>query len=194
MDYTTHATLLTRLADSLDPAAWREFHGRYADLLRGFARRRGLQPADCDDVTQNVLLSLTRSMGKFSYDPARGKFRAYLKTLALHEIFRFLRQRSRQRALGSLDEEAGRAAADPAVEAQWEEEWRQYHLRRAMARLENEFSERDRMAFAQYAVEGRPVADTAAALGMSADQVYQAKSRILKRLGGMIAEQVEDEG
>jgi len=198
MDYTTHVTLLARLAEGVDPAAWKEFHDRYADLIRSFALRYGFQPADSDDVTQSVLLSLTRSLGKFRYDPAKGKFRSYLKTLALHEIFRIIRQKDSQGKLDPLEAEAadsGRlAATDDVVDEQWEMEWRRYHVRRAMRRLEPEYNERDRMAFSRYAINGHSAAETAAALGMSVDQVYQAKSRILKRLTVLIGEQINDEG
>lgn len=194
MEQTTHATLLARLAEGVDPAAWREFHDRYADLLRGFARRYGLQPADCDDATQEILLSLSKAVGKFQYDPARGKFRSYLKTVAVRAVFRILRQKQGARTLELTGEEADIAADDPSAESWWEEEWRQYHVRHAMRQLESEFSEQDRMAFSQYAIKGRPASETAAELGLSVDQVYQAKSRILKRLSALIARQVEEEG
>ena len=43
-------------------------------------------------------------------------------------------------------------------------------------------------------VKNRPAEETAQKLGMSVDQVYQAKSRMIKRLSRMISEQVRDEG
>jgi len=193
MDPTTHASLLTRVSAGVDPAAWREFHDRYAELIRRFARRRGMQPSDCDDVTQEVLLSLSKSMGRFRYDPTRGKFRSYLKTLTLHAIVRNQRQKPEPEALEVVEEEVKRHGEDPAVEAYWEDEWRQYHIRRAMRRIEGEFNALDRKAFSLYAMKGRPAGDTAAALGLTVDQVYQAKSRILRRLSEMIAEQVDEE-
>jgi RNA polymerase sigma-70 factor (ECF subfamily) len=184
---------LARLTEGVDPGVWKEFHDRYVNLIRGFALRYGMQPADCDDVAQEVLLSLSKSMKKFSYDPDRGMFRSYLKTLALHTIFKNLRQKGKDQALeGTGVDEKG--ASDPELEAKWEEEWRRHHVRMAMGRLGKEFSERDRMAFTEYALKGCPAAETAKSLNMSMDQVYQAKSRILKRLGEMIAEQVQDEG
>ncbi len=108
--YSTHASLLARVAEDVDPHAWIEFHDRYAQLLRGFARRRGLQGADCDDVAQDVLLALTKSMKSFEYQPERGRFRAYLKTIASRIIFRRLSQRRGVATLGSMDGEAQRPA------------------------------------------------------------------------------------
>lgn len=194
MEYTTHTTLLARLSEGVDPAAWREFHDRYGELIQGFAQRYGLQPADCDDVAQEVLLALSKSMNSFTYDPGKGKFRSYLKTLTLRTIFRILRQKRRHMALEHIDTAEKNASADPEVEQLWDKEWRQYHVRQAMGRLESEFNERDRLAFSLYVVKNRPASETADELNMSVDQVYQAKSRILKRLGRMIAEQVKDEG
>lgn len=194
MEYTTHTTLLTRISEGVDPAAWKEFCDRYMELIRGFALRYGLQAADCDDVVQEVLLSLSKSMDSFTYDPDAGKFRSYLKTVTLRMIFRVLRQKKDQRVLEDIDSAETSASTDPEVEKLWEDEWQQYHVRQAMGRLESEFNERDRLAFSHYVVKGLSPAETAEALDMSVDQVYQAKSRILKRLGHMIAEQVKDEG
>ena len=96
--------------------------------------------------------------------------------------------------LGNIAVEADPASADPAESAVWEREWRQHHVRRAMQRLQSEFNEQDRMAFTLYAVQGGTAARTAEELGLSVDQVYQAKSRILKRLTELIAEQVSNDG
>lgn len=191
---TTHSTLLARVAGGQEPAAWNEFCERYGDLIRGFARRRGLQPADCDDVVQDVLLALTTSMPGFQYDPSKGKFRSYLKTIVIHAIIRRGKQKRGQADLSELEEATRVATTDELVEAAWEEEWRQYHLKQAMKFIDAEFNESDRAAFRMYALEGRGAAETAQALGLSHDQVYQAKSRVLKRLSQLIETQVADEG
>lgn len=191
---TTHTTLLARLADDTDREAWRDFYERYGELIRGFVRRRGLQPADCDDAVQEVLASLSQAMASFAYDPAKGKFRSYLKTVTLRAIFKIIRQKQGQVDLEHIEEATRAAENDTTAEEAWEAEWRQYHLRQAMRVIEAEFNEADRRAFQQYAVEGVEAREVAAALGMSVDQVYQAKSRILKRLAQLIELQVQDEG
>ena len=63
-----------------------------------------------------------------------------------------------------------------------------------MATLEAEFNEKDHTAFDAYAVAGRDVRETAESLGLSVDQVYQAKSRILKRLSQLVEQQMQVEG
>jgi RNA polymerase sigma-70 factor (ECF subfamily) len=188
---TTHVTLLQRLSSGDDPVAWQEFCDRYGLLLRNFARHHQLQPADCDEVVQDVLLALTRSMPGFRYDPAKGRFRAYLKKVVIHAIYRKFSQKPGEGDLQLGDESV---RTDAVGDEAWECEWRQYHLRQAMSTVSAEFSEQDLQAFDQYAILGRDARETAAALGLNANQVYQAKSRILKRLGEIIARQVEEEG
>jgi RNA polymerase sigma-70 factor (ECF subfamily) len=191
---TTHTTLLSRLVDGEDSEAWREFDDRYGELIRSFARHRGMQAADCEDVAQEVLLSLSKAMPGFQYDPAKGKFRSYLKTVTLRTIFKKTCQKHGTVALGDIEEATRVADADAAIDEVWDTEWRQYHLRQAMRVIRAEFGEADRRAFQRYAVEGHDARETATSLAMTVDRVYQAKSRITKRLTQIIALQVQDEG
>jgi RNA polymerase sigma-70 factor (ECF subfamily) len=62
MDATTRASLLSRVRDVADEAAWREFQALYHDLLIRFCRRQGLQEADAADVVQTVMANLLRSL------------------------------------------------------------------------------------------------------------------------------------
>lgn len=188
---TTHASLLLRLGQGGDSAAWQEFFDRYVDLLRGFARRRGLQATDADDVVQDVMLAIRKQIGEFRYDPGRGRFRGFLKTLALRAIWPRLYLDHAATAEGSAVADIER---DAAFDAEWEEEWRQYHLKTAMQRIRHEFNASDVRAFELYAGEGRDPESTGRSLGLSIDQVYQAKSRIVRRLKQLIAEQVAEEG
>jgi RNA polymerase sigma-70 factor (ECF subfamily) len=185
----THSTLLARLADAGDSAAWVEFRLRYSELIRGFCARRGLQAADIDDVEQDVLLALSKAMGQFSYDRGKGMFRSYLKTVVNNAIAKKWRQNVPAGGLSQAEGVGVEGEDDP-----WEQEWRQHHFRRAMRTIEAEFAETDRRAFALYAVEGRDAAEVARELGTSVDVVYQAKSRILKRLSAVIEAQIADEG
>jgi RNA polymerase sigma-70 factor (ECF subfamily) len=191
---TTHVSLLAALAEGRRDAAWVQFCDRYGDLIRAFAQRQGVQPADCEDVLQDVLLALTQSMPEFRYDPAKGHFRGYLKTVTLHVIFKKLRRIADCRPAGELDSEAADAPHATAAEEAWELEWRNHHIRRAMRTIEAEFNEKDRMAFHHYAVAGSHAQRTAELLGLSVDQVHQAKSRITRRLSELIELQVEEEG
>lgn len=194
MFQTTHASLLKRLTRGrdADASAWDEFCARYGDLIRGYARARGMQPADCDDVVQEVLLALTRAMPGFEYDPSKGRFRGYLRTMVVHAVQRKSFQRRGERALDGAAADGlsdGHDADEP-----WEAQWRQHHLRLAMRTIHVEFNAADRAAFHAYAIEGRSAQETAEELRLTVEQVYQAKSRILRRIGALVEQQVQEEG
>lgn len=191
---TTHTTLLNRLSAGQDNAAWADFVSRYGELIRSFARVRGLQSSDCDDLLQDVLISLSKSMPGFEYDPERGRFRSFLKTVVVRAISRRFRKAHAAAPLDENDQAEGASDGDAELDDQWELEWRQYHLRTAMRVVEMEFNEADLMAFKHYAVDGNSPQATAELTGLNPNQIYKAKSNILKRLGEIIAQQVEEEG
>lgn len=188
---TTHITLLQRLADGHDQA-WRDFHTRYGELIRGYCSARGVQSSDADDILQDVLMSISKALPNFTYDPAKGRFRGYLKVTTIHAIVR----RSRQnRALTGLENiEPTEAGSDDAGDQLWEAQWRRYHLRRAMNTLQGEFSQRDLEAFDRYAVLGEDVASVTKDLAISPENLYQIKSRITRRLTSLIDAQIQEEG
>ena len=138
-------------------------------------------------------LSLTKAMPGFNYDASKGKFRSYLKTIVVHAISARSRQNPRDSALGEGTQTAP-AAPDGGGQEPWEAEWRQYHLRQAIKAVRAEFKASDLAAFEGYVNAGRDPSSVARELGMSVDSVYQAKSRILRKLSETIARQVEEEG
>lgn len=190
----THTTLLARMSAGQDSAAWSEFVDRYGSLIRRFCVLRGLQTSDADDVLQDVLVDLNRAMPNFRYDPTKGKFRSYLKTVVVHAIARKFRQPTPQASLGDMASAILPASDDAAAEEQWEYEWRQYHLSHAMHVIRGEFAEKEILAFERYALAGDDAKRVATDLGMSSDHVYQAKSRITRRLAILIEQAVAEEG
>lgn len=191
---STHATLLHRLADGSDASAWTDFQDRYGELIIGYARRKGAQTADCEDIQQDVLITLTKAMPEFRYDPARGRFRSYLKTIVSRAVFKKFRQKQGEVNLEAIENSPAGADDESETDELWEAEWRQYHLRQAMQTIDVEFNQADRMAFRHYVVGGEEPGKTAELLGITVNQVYKAKSNILKHLGELIAQQVEEEG
>src|SRR2546423_9020301 len=77
----TRASLLVRLRDPNDAAAWTEFVDLYAPLVYGYARKQGLQDADAADLSQEVLGAVAGAVRRLDYDPRRGAFRNWLFTI-----------------------------------------------------------------------------------------------------------------
>ena len=180
----TRASLLARLGDPGDRAAWRQFVELYGGLVYGFARRSGLQDADAADVTQEVFAAV--AAGRFEYDPRRGRFRGWLYTVARRQIARALDGR-RSQPVGSGDSDVHRSLAEApgreaAADAVWEQEYQQQLFRLAAARVRDDFAPTTWQAFWRTAVLGESGAAVAEQLGLSVGAVYVARSRVLARL------------
>src|ERR1051325_6839875 len=117
----TRASLLVRLRDPRDEAAWAEFIDLYGALVYNYARKQGLQDADAADLGQEVLRAVVASIGRLDYDPRLGLFRNWLFTLIRRKLSSW---RAAQRPCGSGDAATRllleRVPAPPADEAVWE--------------------------------------------------------------------------
>jgi RNA polymerase sigma-70 factor (ECF subfamily) len=80
---------------------WEEFIALYGRLILGWARSDfGLQASDADNLCQEVLVRVWRGIGTF--DPARGRFRAWLYVCARNAASNLRRGRRGER-LGAAD-------------------------------------------------------------------------------------------
>ena len=185
-DASTSRTLLGRLRlEPRDQAAWSDFVQRYGRMVSGWCRHWGLDTQDADDVTQNVLLQLSRQMKRFEYD-GDGSFRGWLKTVAYRAWCDFLEQRTRRNDKASGDTAVMQflnsiAARDEFLQ-QMEAEWQRELLHEAMCRVRPRVQAHTWEAFrlmTQEKMAGQQVADQ---LGMKVGAVWVAKSKVQKML------------
>ena len=80
---TTRPSLLFRLRDSRDHAAWVEFVSLYEPVAYRLLRRHGLQDADARDVMQDLFMAVGRSIQRWDADRELGTFRGWLRRVAL---------------------------------------------------------------------------------------------------------------
>jgi RNA polymerase sigma-70 factor (ECF subfamily) len=182
----TRASLLARLRDPQDRAAWQQFIELYGSLVYRFARQRGLQDADAADLTQEVFLGVAQAAGRWQYDPRQGSFRGWLYGMTRNKLAKFL-QRRRSQPVGSGDSNANQRLEEqpspgPDLEAEWEQEFQQQLFRLAAAQIQSNFAPKTWKAFWQTAVEGKSAAAVATELGLSVGAVYVARSRVLAKL------------
>jgi RNA polymerase sigma-70 factor (ECF subfamily) len=175
------ASSLIRGVKALDPAAWRQLAHVYGPLVYGWARRAGLRGEDAADIAQEVFRVVAARPQRLQYGRPGDTFRGWLWTITRNKVRDFWRgQATHPPAIGGSDareilllvpEEGGSSSLVPPDAS----------LRRAVEIIRGEFEERSWQAFWRVTVEGRPPADVAAELGVSANAVYLARSRILRR-------------
>ncbi len=178
---TTSVSLLERLRQPGDSAAWERLVRLYTPLLYYWVRRTGLQEADAADVVQEVFVVLAQKLPELAYDPAKGGFRAWLRTITLNKVRD--RAKRRQVELPGDDralEEARPGPDDAALFA--EEEHRRYLLARALELMKAELAPTTWKAVWEHAFVGRPAPEVAAELGLTPGAVYAARFRVVGRL------------
>ena len=183
----TSLSLLERLRHQPDADAWRRLVDVYTPVLHAWLRRyEVLSAPDVDDLTQDVLLTLSKEMPQFRPSSQPGAFRSWLRTILVHRLQYFWRARQRrpQAAGGSDFAEQLEQLSDG--QSQMTQVWDREHDRHVMERLfelaEPRFAAETWRAFQLQMVDGKSAEDVAHDVGMPLHSVYAAKSRVLKAL------------
>ncbi len=89
----TSESLILRMKDPADAAAWSVFLAIYRPVVYRLARSRGLQDADADDLAQQVFVSISRSVASWAPAADGPPFRAWLYRIAHNEILKAITRR-----------------------------------------------------------------------------------------------------
>ncbi len=109
---------------------------RYAPAIRGYLQALLAQPADVDEVLQEVLLTVLER--GFTPDRVRrGRFRDYLIATVRYHAWRYLRRKKPQPLTAEQAEELPAQPNLPPEEREWLAGWRQCLLDWAWAALES---------------------------------------------------------
>jgi len=182
---TSHS-LRARARDCADGAAWQRLADLYIPLIRRWLGPYLLQPADTDDLVQEVFATLARELPSFDRQPKLGAFRSYLRTITVHRLRTYWQRRDRRpAAMGGEDFLAAfEQLEDPNSELAraWDEDHDRHVVRTLLDAIRLEVRPTTWRAFEAIALEGRPVDEVAADLGLTPNAVLLAKSRVLNRL------------
>lgn len=200
MSYTTRKSLLARVRSG-DEISWMDFYNTYKPLIRGCGYDCGLSYDEQKELIQQVMCEVFQKdiIGRFDfdnipenitfqYDPAKGRFRHYLRKVSRYQALKIIGKRSKNI---SLDDENTHQPAEldepwDQWDQAWEEEWRRHILTMALEELKGQVQPDTFVAFEMYALQNRPVDQVAAFLNMSLSSVYTAKSRCITALKNII--------
>ena len=191
----TRASLLIRVRDPADQAAWYEFVEIYRPIILRLARQKGMQEVDADDVAQQVLAAVAKTIEQQAHDPKRAKFRTWLNRVVYNAILNALSRTRPDRGSGDsaslavLHGHASHAGPDSDL---LRLEYRREVFRWAARRVRKEFRKATWEAFWLTAVEGRPVEVVAQELKKKRGAIYAARSRIIRRIQEKVSEYEQD--
>ncbi len=176
----------TQLLDALrtpgNEPAWEQLDARYRPIIASLARRLGLSASEAEDAAQQTLAEFVRVYRDGRYERGKGRLSSWILGIARNTTLSALRERAGRGAaqLHALD----KAPDDSVVRAIWDEERDREIVLRAVELLRDDSSIEDRTlrAFELVALRGVPASEAGAQCGMTADQVYVARSRMTRRL------------
>lgn len=181
MGETTHLTLLGRLRDGpSDSIAWWEFVARYGPIVERWCRQWGLQPADAQDVAQNVLVKLIGKLREYEHR-GPGSFRRWLKTISRGVYVDLIRQVDRPKVTAEAVALEALEAPDDLAQ-RLEEEFDRELLEQAVLRVRERVQPHTWEAFRLTALEGLTGESTGTRLGMRVATVYVARGKVLRMI------------
>ena len=174
----TRPSLLAMLDSQNDEQAWHDFSKLYSPIIYRYCRKKGLQEADALEVVQDVLLQVYQYISAFSYDPNRGRFRAWLQTVTYSRLCKFWKRKARRVEQDGQDEVLERQESREFFDGEFVHQVTQL----ALEEIESSFQAETWMAFQLTWVGQQPAEEVAEQMGRPVGWVYVAKSRVLKKL------------
>ena len=190
-DRPEHPTLSTSLlagAKQMDTESWSRLVSTFGPVVYGWARAAGVKESDAADLVQNVFVTVARGIPSFERKKEVGSFRSWLATITRSRV----RDHFRRQAKRGEDALGGTAAmeqmqrhpdaANDLDSSICPDSALGTIQRRVMKAVQAEFEDSTWHAFWLLAVENKTGREVADQLGMSVASVYQAKSRVLRRM------------
>jgi len=194
----TSWTLVAHLKNVDDQENWQKFYDLYRGLILGVAMKAGLREDEALDVLQETMASVSKTIGEFETDSARGSFRAWLLKTARWRIQDQFRKRLPVAVNSdpSTDGTATRPSVERVADSRevdlekiCDEEWQKRLMEQARKELQLEVKAEHYQIFHLLTTEEKSVAEVANMVGRSPAQIYlvkhrvsQALKRIVKRL------------
>jgi RNA polymerase sigma-70 factor (ECF subfamily) len=185
----TRSSLLGRLKDWEDKESWRTFFDTYWRLIYGFAIQRGLAHEEAQEVVQETVVAVAKSIAKFQYDPQVCAFKTWLLGVTRSKIANQFARRARHPSM------AGKTASPEANtdileripdeqggqwEQAWEEEWQKNLMDTAIQRIRRRVPIEQYQMFDLFVLKQWPARDVARTLGVTIAHVYVTKHRLAK--------------
>jgi RNA polymerase sigma factor (sigma-70 family) len=183
----TTTALLHGLHDPENARAWTDLDARCRPIMLAVARRIGFGEAEAEDLVQASMASFVEAYRKGQYNRERGRLNTFLITILRSRAIDLWRKKHRRRE-ADTPPEAIEQLSDRHVTRLWMDERQSQLLRRALDELRQNGTDRNMLAaFEMFGVGGIGIAEVTERLGMSREEVYNAKYRITQRLRPIVA-------
>ncbi len=177
-----------------DDSAWKRFYDTYKVLVFMRGKALGFSPADIDDLLMKVMERFFSQQGKFTYDPAKGRFRDFFSRIVRNLAYDMLRARRRQPATVSIDApENPIDIPDKSSEEAARHEWQSRIYAKAFDLVRAEMPPRAVQCWTACRVQGTNARDVARFHGVSLATVYNDCQAVWEQLKLRVRQLTEEE-
>lgn len=191
--WATRSSMIFDLKD-LSQERWNNFVLVYTPLLKFWIRKKNVPSSAEDDVLQESLAAMHDGIGRFERDPAKGKFRGWLRMIVERRAADYFRslpqdQGAPQELLDSLVNRDQKDAEEIDGEQQALEEVKA----RALELVRESTAEKTWQMFWKRTVEDVPSSEIAKQFDVTTAAVRVAKQRVLKRLRDLMVDEFNED-
>lgn len=183
-NWRTRLSLLERAQNPDDEQAWSEFTEYYSQFVTMVTVRLGVHSNDRDDLTQEIILSLWKSLPKLQLDYSKGRFRSWISSIINRRVVDHYRKvkslaTKNERLQNQIDKIE--SISEPEIEDIIQEEWKAYVIQIAMQNIAPVFSGKAMDVFT-LSMKGKSTEDIATELDLKNGSIRKLKSRVKERL------------
>lgn len=180
----TRYTLLQKLQKSDGDDCWGEFVKHYEGYIYVIVRRFNVSVKDSEELLQDVLVKVWKSIASYDYDKDKCRFRTWLCVVIRNTVYNFLGKKSSRNASQNVSYDDVLEKLDLISESEIdkisEREWQNYVANMAWENVKGEFSELSRNIFEMSMEDEYSNAEIAEKFSVAESSVRVYKMRVRK--------------
>ena len=170
----TRQTLLLKIKNQYDDDSWTEFIQYYQGFIKSVLIRSGVHNSDVEDMSQTLVLKLWKKLPDFNYQPQKGLFKAWLKTIIRNSVSDYFKTAAKENNVAYEE-----STVD--INTAYDEEWMVYIAELAWKNIQNKFEDKVLTIYARLA-KGESPEVIAQETKLVRGSVYVYKERVQKAL------------
>jgi RNA polymerase sigma factor (sigma-70 family) len=123
---------------------------------------------------------ISKKITEFAYDPEKGKFKGWLKTMVNNRVRNHFRDRKDHTA--KTADFARTQQREQAPDETFERMWMQEHLWHCLRELKHDVEPTTYRAFEEYVIKQRPLEDICSETDLSTNNIYTIKWRMTEKI------------
>ena len=140
----TRHTLLHKLQHSEGDEYWEEFVNSYEGYIYLVIRNMGINPSTCEDLLQDVLLKLWKSLYDFKYEREKCRFRTWLCVIIRNTVYNYVQSKAARNKQQDVNfeqvAESIKLITQPEIDKIAEVEWKSFLSNKAWESIKDDFS------------------------------------------------------